>query len=234
MKKKNQNEILKKAKEIASPEQRLKFIMEQFHVKTPIRDAAKYYSLEQEAPHSFGYKTNWFAIKSENRQSIIKSLNTKDKPVYKTNWKLGIEGAYDYFVFVSPVVEGWTLVVSSSIKELSENELKEELIQMSLDFGEVQIFGSHRVSAFGQFGKFIDGKPIRLFMFADGEVFEDTGDFTAIEQKILNENLNKEDSKIHHAYILWDENNITKIAANWSIDPTALDLLDNKELGDIF
>ena len=73
---------------------------------------------------SFGYKISWLAIKSEDRDLIIKALNLKE--LHEEEWVEGLEAAYNdpiNTLFVTPSVHGWTFVVGFA---LSAFNLKEQ------------------------------------------------------------------------------------------------------------
>src|SRR5262245_18285504 len=70
-------------------------------------------------PQSFGYKVSWFAVKASDTASVLDALEFRKAT--PANWASGLAGASPYgasqrsdpWVFASPPVSGWVLVVSS-------------------------------------------------------------------------------------------------------------------------
>ena len=112
-------------------------------------------------------------------------------------------------------------------------------------FGDVQFFGSHRVSDFATWARAVDGKPIRLFGWngSNGEVFMNFGgqtpeeaklglvDLTALSPrdstdaifKAAEEDNEKEDAGEETARRAFpDEEIVVELAGLWSIDPSML------------
>ena len=89
----------------------------------------------------------WFAIKSSNREKISQILHIKN--LEPGNWENGKEKAYLGSIFISPVIDGWTLMCglgvppSDSSQEIEK--IKKILETLSRGFGEAQFFCTHHV-----------------------------------------------------------------------------------------
>jgi len=61
-------------------------------------------------PMGFGYKNQWFAIKTEDTQAVINALGLVNVQV--ANWRTGIEGANEGHYFVAPPSVGgrWSFI----------------------------------------------------------------------------------------------------------------------------
>lgn len=182
---------------------------------------------------SFGYKTVWFAVKTDNKKrisEILKLKNTKE-----CNWKVGIAESYNNSIYITPQIKEWTLICGMSL--LQSNNDKENIIYikktieaLSTEFGEAQFFGSHRVVEYQSWMKAINGKTVRAYCYL-GETGENLiveGEPTEFENKYkLINTLSKEaqDDKYFEREDLFypDEEFVMKIAEKWSINPQTLE-----------
>ena len=62
---------------------------------------------------SFGYKTVWLAVKTENKKRISEILNLKNTK--ECNWKVGIAESYNSSIYITPQIKDWTLVCGMSL-----------------------------------------------------------------------------------------------------------------------
>jgi hypothetical protein len=145
-------------------------------------------------PESFGYKVLWFAIKTPDPAAVIDALQlTEAKPA---NWASGLATAYessrsdDPWVFVSPPVEGWVFAISLSLPYPaveSHHGIGQKfdiaLSRLIERFGDVQFFGSHRVSGFCTWARATKGMLERAFTFGD-EVVMNFGQQTPEEAEL--------------------------------------------------
>ena len=108
-------------------------------------------------PTPFGFKVSWFAVKATDPAAVLDALEFGRQcrptglPALRLYWDCEIR---ECWVFVSPPVSGWVLVVGSSLPyPTSETHydigkrfdvLFSRLMQR---FDDVQFFGSHRVVA---------------------------------------------------------------------------------------
>src|SRR5258708_17046432 len=65
-------------------------------------------------PKGFGFKVLWFAVKASNPASVFNALEFGETT--PANWASGLATVYgDQWVFASPPVSGWILVVGLSL-----------------------------------------------------------------------------------------------------------------------
>ena len=197
--------------------------------------SAKYKSkliqTENDSPIDFGYKSVWIAVRTNNKQKIAEILNLND--IKPSNWKSGIENAYVNSIYITPQIGKWTLavgmkLVSGDSKENIE-ELEKILNKLSLEFGEAQFFGTHRVVEYHNWMKSINGKTERIYAYIgeSGENIKVYGKPTEIEKDL---NLFNSFSKEAEDENYWDRDDLIfaneellmKISENWSINPTKL------------
>lgn len=153
-----------------------------------------------DSPEGFGYKVNWFVVKTNDPELVAKSLGLNG--LRRANWASGISAAYSFtakpsakkYVFISPPVKGWVLVVSNSLPypdrraEGGNTEIDSRFdalfTKLTSSFEEVQFFGSYRVVGFEAWARARTGKIERSFCYADGEVYANSGLQTAVEKQL--------------------------------------------------
>lgn len=186
----------------------------------------------EDDPIGFGYKTTWFAIKTNNQEQVANFLNLKD--LKKANWKSGLDNSYNKQIFITPNIDNWILVVGNSLPSGDSDESIEKvkllLEKLSREFGEAQFFSTHRVVEFHCWIKATNGAVDRIYSYLgeSGENIEVSGKATNIEKKYnLINYLSPEaqqDSYIEREDLIYpDEELVMTIAGDWSINPTTLD-----------
>ena len=186
---------------------------------------------EQDKPIDFGYKIVWIAVKTDDKSKLSKKLGLKNsKP---SNWKSGIENAYENSVFITPQIGDWTLAVGMGLpfgdSQESIEKLEKILNELSSEFGEAQFFGTHRVVEYHNWMKSVNGKIGRVYSYV-GESMENIkvyGKPTEPEIKLNLFNSLSEEAKSDEYYDrddldYADEELVMKIAEYWSVNPTKL------------
>lgn len=181
-------------------------------------------------PIDFGFKMVWIAVKTNNKEKLAEILELKN--IQSSNWKSGIDSAYNDGIFITPLIGQWTLVVGTKLAsgQLEDiNKLEKKLNKLSSEFGEAQSFGTHRVVEYHHWIKSIDGKITRTYSYI-GESGENIKVFGELTEPEIGLNLINTFSKEAEAENYWeredldyaDEELVMKIAENWSINPTKL------------
>jgi hypothetical protein len=152
-------------------------------------------------PQSFGYKVSWFAVKAADPEAVLAALEFgKGTPA---NWTSGLAAASrdpryrntGPWVFLSPSISGWVLVVSFGLPYpvapgLPDHEIGKKFdvlfARLMRQFDDVQFFGSYRVVGFVAWARALQGRPVRVFAYADGdgEVRANIGQQTPEEAKL--------------------------------------------------
>jgi len=142
-------------------------------------------------PVSFGYKVRWFAVKTSDPAGVLDALEFGNG--IPANWASGLAAADPSvasriaspgsapWVFISPAVNGWVLIVSGSFPypvapTERVNEFRADIgekfdvpfSRLMTRFADVQFFGNHRVGGFTAWARAQAGEPRRVFTFADG------------------------------------------------------------------
>ena len=179
---------------------------------------------------SFGYKCVWFAIKTGNKNKVAKILELKN--VSDCNWQVGIDKAYKGSVFITPTVNGWTLVCGWGLPladptKKNFDEVKNILKTLSKEFGEAQYFCTYRIEEYHCWMKALNGQVKRIYSYwgSNGIILVE-GQPTEFEQSLKLANTISDENYFERENIVWDRPNedlVMKIAEHWSIDPTKLE-----------
>jgi hypothetical protein len=160
------------------------------------------------------YKRRWLAVQSEDPGAVANALALED--VRPATWQDGIERNRDDLVFVTPAIDGWSLVlIDSAIAE-------PDLAELSRAFGEVQLFGTHRVPQYHEWQRWVDGSPVRHYCWIGdrGEIPFDQGGPAAAEGGIArSSDLDRDWDELEFA----DEETVLEVARQGSVDPSTLD-----------
>jgi hypothetical protein len=172
-------------------------------------------------PEPFGYKQGWLAVRAEDSSTVAAALPFR--LIRRAGWKEGVVAADKPLageIFVTPPVNGWVLVVgvwaSSWNGQEDEAELERQVAALSVRFGEAQFFGTQRVVEYHQWILAKEGQIQRCFGYVGDkdESICNRGPLTGAEKEFDFAEINKS----------WfpDEQDVMKVAADWSLDPTQL------------
>ena len=188
---------------------------------------------DPDSPVSFGRKNLWIAAPASSSERVAQVLRLVD--VQPANWRSGFVAAYAYpssYVFVTPPVHGWVLAVGSGIPDPSDPAILQNwrsvMAALSQAFGRAQFFASHRGSSYSAWARYTNGSEERLFAWAD-EPIHDLGSPLPEELEILarlpDPVAAEEDPEYWSREDLRgpDEDDVFRIAAAWSVDPSTLD-----------
>ena len=154
-------------------------------------------------PVPFGYKVSWFAVRALEPAEVVAALEFgRGTPA---NWASGLAAALpfptsDTWVFVSPPVSGWVLVVGAPhvlpypvapTERFHDIGRKFDVLfsRLMKRFADAQFFGSHRVVSFVAWARAQNSEPKRIFAYADSEVLANVGEQTPEEAQLKFANL---------------------------------------------
>jgi hypothetical protein len=181
----------------------------------------------KDRPESFGYKIAWLCLKTDDPAAVREELHLSEARF--ATWREGLGQAYrDVRVcFVTPVVDGWTLVVGFTMTpEVNEPGMLELMKRLSSRFGEAYYFGSHRVSSYYAWVAAHSGEVTRAFCRGDGILMANFGAPTQKELSLGYPDQAADDFEV----VLWaDEEHVLALAAAWSFDPKSLEGRDEPE-----
>lgn len=187
-------------------------------------------------PVPFGYKTAWFAIRSEDLNAVVAALEVQ-RP-QNVNWRYGIHHAdtyNEYQIFITPPVNGWILATGVPIVFDADSHAKDRIVALSKQFGEAQFFASVRTSNSYIWASASKGKLVRLFSEEDGQrrtLGLESEAETRLGFKFFDAS-SPESSQPGY----WqrkdltypDEDSVLKIAGIWSVDPSKLEQIGLKQ-----
>lgn len=190
-----------------------------------------------DSPIAFGYKNNWYAVKTEDKWRLADKLGLQN--MSDCNWQTGIGKAYKGSVFITPVIQGWTLACGWGLYPAEGKdefkEVKEVLVRLSQEFGEAQYFCTHRVTEYYCWMKAIHGEVIRVYAYLgeSGENLVVEGQPTEFEKTLNLANTFSAEAKVGDYHeredITWPyEQLVMEVAAHWSVDPSVLE--DRKDI----
>jgi hypothetical protein len=144
-------------------------------------------------PKGFGFKVLWFAIKALDSASVLDALELGEAA--PADWASGLAAVYgdDGWVFASPPISGWILVIGSrlpypTIDTHDDSGKRFDVLfsRLMQRFDDVQFFGSHRVSDFVAWARAVKGNPTRIFAWSgsEGAVLANIGEQTREEAKL--------------------------------------------------
>lgn len=193
-------------------------------------------SATPDLPVSFGRKTLWIAVPTEETADVVQCLGLSD--AQPSNWHSGFAAASRYpsdYVFVTPAVQGWVFALGTGLPDPSDpmtfSRWQSLLISLSTRFGRALFFASHRVSSYSAWAVFQGGRQLRLFAYAD-QIIHNAGD-PLPDEAVLMAHLPDPDSPEAATDDYWerqdlrapDEDDVLTLAASWSVDPSKIELL---------
>ncbi|HTI69068.1 MAG TPA: hypothetical protein VMF06_03840 [Candidatus Limnocylindria bacterium] len=130
----------------------------------------------------FPAPSRWLAIKSMNTEYLRDILGVGDAPA---SWSDALSRFRERRLFVSPPVDGWTLVIGGGIPDpaLDIDASFRFLVNLSKATGEVQFYHMDRVLNFHGWGLLRDGKVVRAYDWA-GETLWNEGRMT-LDERLL-------------------------------------------------
>lgn len=187
-------------------------------------------------PHPFGYKMTWLAIRTRDTGAVLESLRLSETHV--ANWASGLGTIYDAsygeaYVFVSPPVNGWTLVASQALPNPTSRRFVDKSIPLMLElsnrFVEIQYFSSYPQIDFYAWARVIEGRLVRAFAINDEGVVWNKGrpskEERAMGLKLIEvRGVRGRKGDTGDEIVLYPtETHIMQLAQKWSLDPTRLD-----------
>ena len=204
-------------------------------------------SSQPDRPVSFGFKTAWLALQTEETRAVASFLGLRN--AVPANWSSSIQAVYRAdrqtdggATFIAPPVDGWTLVVTTldmaADQQGSIQKLTELLETLSRAFGDAQYFGSYRVVDYVAWFRAENGQLVRGFSWvgSEGEVLANTGPVTKAERDlgygVVDELAPEQVTDLIFAeegdtLRFPGEEDPSLIAAGWSIDPQTLEGRDD-------
>lgn len=197
-----------------------------------------------DSPQPFGYKMAWFAIPTEDSERVISAFGLK-KPI-PTNWVTGIQTVYSDLAhaFVTPPVDGWTLVLGLGLPSFDTEEITREFLAfietVAASFPDFCYFGTHRVVDFHGWMRVSNKKILRAYAYLGerGETLYESGKKTE-EEIDLGFHFFDERSQEAKSEAYFErkdlrypnEEDVMRISAAWTINTQTLNQRTEKGIG---
>ncbi len=188
---------------------------------------------EPDEPTDFGIKSLWIAARAPSAQAVAEALEIDD--LHVSNWESGLTAAESYpsdYVFVTPPISGWVLAVGVGLPDPGDPKLlpcwRSLMAAVSQRFGEAWFFGNHRVSSYSVWACYSKGTERRLFAHAEGALIYNYGEPLPEDADLIRRlpNPTATDFDPEIAEHEPDENDVLRLAAAWTIDPSSIGSLD--------
>ena len=195
------------------------------------------FDVEPDRPAAFGYRMAWLAIRTRDTGGVLQALGLTTG-AEAANWSSGLGAVYDQhlgetLVFVSPPVNGWTLVASPALPAPVSRRFVDKniplLLGLSNQFVEVQYFAGFPDIDFFAWARVIEGRLMRAFAINDEGLVWNKGRPTR-EEKAMGLKLfevrgvrgRKGDAG--GEFVLYPtEQHLMQLAQKWSLDPSHLE-----------
>ncbi len=174
----------------------------------------------------FGGPARWLAIRSSNTPLIQAALRLRH--VQACTWEEGFAATRERRLFVTPPVDGWTLVFGGALPEAREDidACYRFLLALSHKLGHVQYFTIDRALNHHGWARAEDGKIVRAYVWA-GETLWNEGPETATERGLSVRCLAYAEAAPRSDLSFTDPaaattEKVPQLAALWSLNPADL------------
>jgi|SRR5688572_7956888 len=193
---------------------------------------------------SFGYKTAWLALRTDSRDNVVRALGLRS--VAPASPTLGIQRSYEWDpdaaaspVFVSAPVHGWVLCVGGAwfaIADARPPTFGDLVARLSGELRcDAQFFCTHRVVESHGWARAVNGKLLRAYLYVgeSGETALNYGEPTADEVHLGFALFAPSADGDSSAAASPGEEDVIRLAARWSVNPTNLPAMSDGVLGDL-
>ncbi|MEZ5926553.1 MAG: hypothetical protein R3D57_19470 [Hyphomicrobiaceae bacterium] len=188
-------------------------------------------------PVPFGYATAWLAVRTADSIRLLEALDLT--AAERASWRGGVAATYaeetsDRDVFVSPSVAGWTFVIGLALPQPAgpayHDRAGQLLAQLADEFPDVQYYFTYPPLDLYGWARWKDGRLLRAFAIGGEGVLWNAGRATAAERlaglRLPPEGKGGRNPVWHEGYTYPDEEQVLRLAAEWSLDPTTIDKRD--------
>jgi hypothetical protein len=177
-------------------------------------------------PAAFDAPCRWSAIKTINSEAVQSVLGLHNPT--PCSWSDGVSRLADHTLFISPPIQGWTLIIGHGLPDPSEDvdECFRFVLKLSRALGHVQFFSANRAVNHHAWARADAGKIVRAYAWA-GEALWNQGKLTQAEKDLDLHCFSYGESpaaaaisggESHHA----NAEKVNFLAARWSIDPASI------------
>ena len=188
--------------------------------------AQSFFAAPQLSAAVFEAPSRWLAVRSDNPRAIQAALGVQHPRA--CSWSDALATPFEPRLFISPPVDGWIVVMGCDLPDPAEDidECFKFLTGLSYKLGEVQFFSRHRAVAHHGWARLSDGKVLRAYAWA-GETLWNQGEVTQAERELKLRCLDYTQSTealglAERELLVLNTERVLRLAAAWSIDPTAV------------
>jgi hypothetical protein len=177
-------------------------------------------------PALFDQPRRWLAIKGSNPLSVQQALGLHHPT--QVSWEEGLgEAREEDKLFISPPVGGWILVMGQGLPDPGEDvdQCFHFIVTISRKLGQVQFYNANRALNHHAWVLAERGRILRAYAWA-GDTVWNQGQITAAERDLkmacFDYGTDRGDFVLKDSLFMNAEK-VIRLAAIWSIDPTAID-----------
>jgi hypothetical protein len=179
--------------------------------------------------------SRWLAVRSKNPQNIQAALGVQHARA--CSWSDALATPFEPRLFISPPVNGWIVVMGCDLPDPADDidECYKFLAGLSHKLGEVQFFARNRAVSHHGWARMDGGKVLRAYVWA-GETMWNQGPLTDAERELKMRCLTYTESSELLGYtgrevLSLNTERVVRLAAAWSLDPTAVEGPDLESQG---
>ncbi len=184
-------------------------------------------------PPLFNLPARWLAVRSSNSMLIQSALGLHNPT--PCSWEEGLSAAHEHKLFISPPINGWTLIMGSHLPEPADDVDRcfRFLLELSRKLGHVQFFSVNRPVNHHAWVQADQGVVVRAYAWA-GRTLWTQGKPTRAELELHLKCYGYGDGEERIDFgrpdpAAMNTERLPLLAARWSIDPTSIDARMLKE-----
>jgi hypothetical protein len=183
----------------------------------------------------FDAPTRWLAVRGQNPQAVQSALAVHNARA--CSWSDALAAPFEPRLFISPPVQGWILIIGCDLPDPADDvdECFKFLTGLSRKVGEVQFFSRNRAVGHHGWARLEHGKIVRAYAWA-GETVWNQGAMTDAERDLKLRCLTYTESSdvlglAEREVLALNTERVVRLAAAWSLDPTAVHGADLESKG---
>lgn len=196
------------------------------------KDAGRFFGLDQVARERsaavlVSLPTRWLAVRSGNPYVVQAALGLH-KPT-PCSWEEGLSAATEQKLFISPPINGWVLVMGSSLPNPAEDVDRcfRFVLEITRKLGQVQFFSVNRVVNHHAWVQADQGHITRAYAWA-GKTLWNQGAMTGAEAELGMVCFDYAEAAPRSSFsnadpLSCNTDRLPLLAARWSIDPATID-----------
>lgn len=173
-------------------------------------------------PVSFAQPPCWMAVRTTNSSHLraLFGLDLESSP----SWSEALSRCHELMLFVSPPVEGWSLVIGGALPDPVEDvdRCYRLLVSLSKEIGEVQFFAADRILNHHTWARIKDGRVQRAYSWV-GTTEWNEGKLTA-DERLLGlrpRDYGEEPADVEYGVVTQEQihtERVPLLARRWSVD----------------